>query len=179
MKKAFAVFLVFFFLATFYLLRATYTYAVCPVCTIAVGAGLGLSRYLGIDDTVSGLWVGGLILSSSLWFIDWVGKKRNKALSTNYQLLATISMYLFVLVPLWLGKVIGHPYNRIFGIDKLVLGTVIGSIIFLGAVWADKKVRQIKGHQLFSYQRVIFPVASLIIGSIIMYLVLRIMNYGK
>ena len=25
--------------------------AICPVCTVAVGAGIGLSRWLGIDDS--------------------------------------------------------------------------------------------------------------------------------
>ena len=32
--------------------------AVCPVCIVAVGAGLGLSEYLGIDDTIAGVWIG-------------------------------------------------------------------------------------------------------------------------
>lgn len=30
--------------------------AVCPICTVAVGAGVGLSRCLGIDDSITGLW---------------------------------------------------------------------------------------------------------------------------
>src|SRR3989304_8183686 len=67
--------------------------AVCPVCTIAVGAGLGISRALGIDDAVTSVWIGGLILSMSFWFIDWIGKKRKKPLTTNYQLLTTVLMY--------------------------------------------------------------------------------------
>jgi len=29
--------------------------AVCPICTVAVGAGVGLSRWLGIDDTIN--WI--------------------------------------------------------------------------------------------------------------------------
>jgi len=49
--------------------------AVCPICTVAVGAGLGISRWIGIDDSVTGVWVGGLILSSGLWMADWVKKK--------------------------------------------------------------------------------------------------------
>jgi hypothetical protein len=34
--------------------------AICPLCTIAVGAGVGLSRWIGVDDAVTGLWIGGL-----------------------------------------------------------------------------------------------------------------------
>ncbi|HRZ29924.1 MAG TPA: hypothetical protein P5052_04275 [Candidatus Paceibacterota bacterium] len=29
--------------------------AVCPVCTVAIASGVGLCRYLGIDDLISGL----------------------------------------------------------------------------------------------------------------------------
>jgi len=50
--------------------------AVCPICTLAVGAGVGLSRWLGIDDTISGLWVGGLIVSLIYWTIDWLGEEK-------------------------------------------------------------------------------------------------------
>jgi len=50
--------------------------AVCPVCTVAVGAGLGFSRYLGIDDTISGIWIGGLMVSISFWTIDWMKTKK-------------------------------------------------------------------------------------------------------
>ena len=49
--------------------------AVCPVCTIAVGASLGLSRWLGVDDTISGLWIGGLIVSTTLWTYSWMKKR--------------------------------------------------------------------------------------------------------
>ena len=49
--------------------------AVCPVCTVAVAAGLGISRWIGIDDAVTGVWVGGLILSSGLWMADWIKKR--------------------------------------------------------------------------------------------------------
>jgi len=31
------------------------SYATCPVCTVAIASGLGLCRYIGIDDVVSGL----------------------------------------------------------------------------------------------------------------------------
>jgi hypothetical protein len=41
---------------------------VCPVCTIAVAGGVGLCRYLGIDDLISGAWIGALLFS--LFFVD-------------------------------------------------------------------------------------------------------------
>jgi hypothetical protein len=49
--------------------------AVCPVCTVAVGAGLGLAQWLGIDDVLSGVWIGGLIVSLAFWNDAWLVKK--------------------------------------------------------------------------------------------------------
>ena len=48
---------------------------VCPVCTVAVGAGVGILRGLGVDDVITGLWFGALIVSSIMWFINWLNKK--------------------------------------------------------------------------------------------------------
>jgi len=51
--------------------------AICPVCTVTVGAGIGLSRWLGIDDSITGLWLGAFLLSISLWTIDWLDRKKS------------------------------------------------------------------------------------------------------
>lgn len=159
-----------------YLLFVPKALAVCPVCTVAVAAGLGLSRYLGIDDTISGVWVGGLILSSSFWLIDWLEKKKFQKLTPYYNFkyrvwLVTILMYAIFLLPLWTGGIIGHPFNTLFGIDKLLLGTAAGSVIFLLALYADKKARELKGKQLFKFQKVVFPVFGLLLISLILFLI--------
>ncbi len=150
--------------------------AVCPVCTIAVGAGLGISRWLGIDDAVSGVWVGGIILSSSFWLIDWLQKKKFKSLSFYYKFqykkwLVLFLMYSLVIIPLFTSGIIGHPFNTILGIDKLIFGTAVGSAAFLAGMYLDKKVREIKGKQLFSFQKVAFPVGALIVASLILFVI--------
>ncbi len=141
--------------------------AVCPVCTVAIGAGLGLSRYLGVDDLISGIWVGGLILSFSLWLINWLVKKQIKFWGMSW--LAVILMYALTLLPLWWGDILGHPFNKIWGIDRLLAGVIAGSVIFMLAVWVDKMVRKTYDRQLFIYQKVVFPVAGLILMSIFAY----------
>ena len=78
-------------------------------------------------------------------------------------------MYTFILLPLWYGKIIGNSVNAILGIDKILFGTGLGSAAFLFGVWADKKVREIKSRQLFNYQKVIFPLTSLVIASLLIY----------
>ncbi len=168
MKKINKVFL-FFSLATSYLLLATNSYAVCPVCTIAVGAGLGLSRYLGIDDTITGLWVGGLILSSAFWAADWLHNKKVGIKLSVLNGAMSVLFFFVTIIPLYFTDIIGHPYNQVYGLDKLVFGTLFGMVIFLLALALDKQVRKINGRQLFVYQKVVFPVTSLAIISLIMY----------
>ena len=58
------------------LLFAAPAAAVCPVCTVAVGAGLESARLLGVDDVITGIWAGGLTLSLFFWTAGWL-KKHN------------------------------------------------------------------------------------------------------
>ncbi len=48
--------------------------AVCPVCTVAVGAGLEGARLLGVDDVITGIWAGAVPV-----FLDgWLVKKTRR-----------------------------------------------------------------------------------------------------
>jgi hypothetical protein len=139
----------------------------CPVCTVTVIAGLGLSRLLGIDDVVISLWIGAFILSFSFITIDWIEKKWPKLKIKRFSIPVIVLMYLLVLVPLKMNGSIGLPGNILWGIDKIVLGVIIGSIVFLFGAWTDKKERKIKGKQLFKFQKVVFPVIALILASVV------------
>ena len=118
------------------LLFAKKALAVCPLCTIAVGAGVGLSRWLGIDDAITGLWVGGLIVSMIVWTESWLDKKN---IRFKGRLLADIiAYYTLIVVPLYYSGIIGSPVNTLCfcGLDKLLLGIIAGSISFwTGASW--------------------------------------------
>jgi len=162
-----------FLSSIFYLLSSTTAHAVCPVCTIAVGAGLGLSRYLGIDDSLSGLWVGGLILSAALWTADWLHKRGLKIKIRVINIVSIIAFYALTIIPLYYSGVIGHPYNTIYGMDKLLFGTIIGSLVFTLGISLDKIARKKYGRQFFVYQKVVFPVVSLIIITLIFYLAIN------
>ncbi len=157
----------------FYLVFANKISAMCPVCTIAVGAGLGLSRWLGVDDVISGIWIGAVLLSSALWFYNWLAKKYSKLGSRYFLALSIIVTFGIVLIPLLKTGVIGHPFNTILGIDKLVFGNILGALTFTLSIWADKKVRKIKGKQLFQFQKVVFPVVLLILVSAVMFFITK------
>jgi hypothetical protein len=152
----------------------------CPVCTVTVIAGLGISRLLGIDDVIASLWIGAFILSFSFVTIDWIKKQKwylHFNGSTVKQFTSStvfILMYLFVLIPFKLNHTIGITRNTLWGIDKIILGIFLGSIVFLIGVWADKFQRKRFKKIFFPYQKVVFPVAILVITSLVFYFVLNI-----
>jgi hypothetical protein len=146
----------------------------CPVCTVTVIAGLGISRLLGIDDTISSIWIGGLILSLSFITITWIAKKWPKFNPKYYTVPTFVLMYLFVLIPLKEGHIIGIVGNTILGIDKIVFGIFVGSITLLAGAFLDKLQRKKFPKIFFAFQKVVFPIVALIISSVIFYYITRV-----
>jgi len=170
MRKFFVILsLVFFGLLVFISAQA-----VCPVCTVGAVAGVGLCRWLGIDDLITGVWVGGLLFSSLLWFWYWLVKKKPAIKNTKIGLLITLVWYGVVILPLYFVGVIGHPYNELWGIDKLLFGIMAGTIVFALSVRFNnylKKKNQDKVY--FPYQKVVLPIGFLALASVIFYIIVR------
>jgi ABC-type multidrug transport system fused ATPase/permease subunit len=143
-------------------------FAVCPICTIAVGAGVGLSRWLGVDDTITGLWIGAVILSSAFWTESFLEKRKWNFVGSLFFMI--VAYYIIVLIPLYAKKIIGHPFNKICGMDKLLFGIILGSVIFTLAVSLDLYIKNARnGKVLFYYQKIVIPIILLLIASLILY----------
>lgn len=146
--------------------------AFCPVCTIAVGAGVGFSRWLKIDDTIAGVWIGGLTVSLITWTLNWL-RSKNKTFRYD-KIIITLLYFGFVVVPLSWSNIIGHPSNRLWGIDKLILGMISGGGVFLLSGLAYQKLKERNnGKAHFPFEKVVFPVASLVIMSIVYFLITK------
>jgi len=145
-------------------------HAVCPICTVVVVGGLGISRWLGIDDVVTSVWIGGLILSSGFWFSNWIQKRKWPIPFPDITSLAIF--YLLTIPSLYWGHFIGLKGNTLWGTDKVLLGTIIGSIAFLIGMGADKLLRKINhGHVYIYFQKVIMPVLMLALASLGLFLI--------
>jgi hypothetical protein len=144
--------------------------AVCPLCTIAVGAGVGFSRWLGIDDSITGLWIGGLVVSLIMWTESWFDKKNIHFKWRAF--ITTIGYYIIVVIPLYFMGIIQPINGDAFSVlvDKLILGIVVGSAGFwFGAEWYLSIKNRNNGHANFPFQKVVMPIAPLIIFSIVFY----------
>lgn len=162
------IYLLFIFTISF--LFAKKVLAVCPICTIAVGTGVGFSRWLGIDDTITGLWIGGLIVSMITWTEGWLKKKNIRFRGRT--LINILAYYTLIITPLYYSGIIGNPFNTLCacGLDKLLFGIIAGSSTFwFGESWYFYLKERNNGHAYFPFQKVVMPVLPLIILSIIYY----------
>lgn len=154
------------------LFSAKSAFAVCPVCTVAVGAGIGLSRWLGIDDTITGLWIGGLTVSLIMWTINWFNKKN--IVFKFRKIITSAGYYLIIVAPLYWMGIMGHSYNKIWGIDKLLLGIIIGSVLFLNSsLWYQSLKKKNGDRAYFPFQKVAMPVGFLAVFSVIFYFITK------
>lgn len=147
--------------------------AVCPLCTIAVASGVGFSRWIGIDDTITGLWIGALTLSMAFWNINWFDKKKIHFKFRNT--ITILAYYLLVVFPLWGMGIIGNKLGALktfgtesaFSVDKLTLGIMVGTFTFWTSVeWYAHLKNKNHGRAHFPFEKVVIPNALLLILSL-------------
>lgn len=142
---------------------------VCPVCTVAVGVGVGFLREFGVSDLITGIWFGALIVSSIAWMIDYLNRKNIHFLFRK--ILVIILFYGIFIVPLYFWKVQGS----IVMTPLLLKGIIIGTFVFILAVLSHNYLKKInEGKVLIFWQKVIVPLVFLILASIIAHLILLI-----
>ncbi len=146
--------------------------AVCPVCTVAVGAGLEGARLLGVDDVITGIWAGGLTLSLFFWTAGWLKKRGVK--SAFWQIVVPFVFYYSFLGMVYLFPSVVFGANTLWGIDKFLLGAIVGTVAFyLGARWYIKIKRDNGGHANFAFQKVVVPLSFLLIVTVIFWFITK------
>lgn len=161
-----------FIMAIICALVAADVFAVCPVCTVAVGAGLEGARLLGVDDVITGIWAGGLTLSLFFWTAGWLRKHGVK--SVFWQLIVPFVFYYALLGMVYLLPDVYFGVNTIWGIDKFLLGIIVGTICFwLGARWYVSIKRRNGGHAQFAFQKVVVPICFLLIATLVFWIITK------
>lgn len=155
-----------------YVLFLPVAMAVCPVCTVAVGAGLEGARLLGVDDVITGIWAGGLTLSLFFWTAGWL--KKRGVTSAFWQIVVPFVVYYGLLGLVYALPSVEFGVNTLWGIDKFLLGTIVGTVAFyLGARWYIKIKRDNGGHAKFAFQKVVVPLSFLLVATLIFWLITK------
>ena len=141
----------------------------CPLCTAATIVGVGVTRSLGWDDSIVGVFVGAMIVSSALW-INNIFKKRNVG-GNAFLRIGSITIATFVLTVLsfYFAGIFG-PANtyRIFGMEKIIFGTFSGAIVSFITFFSSNEIKKRnEGKVLFNYQTMVITFGALIFNALI------------
>lgn len=144
----------------------------CPLCVAGAAAGITLTRWVGVDDSITGVWIATLLGAMSFWIEKWVSKKLNIKRMDILRpvlyvgiLLSTIwSFYQFNLV---------IRMSQIFGLDKLTFGMLSGGIVFYIVDMINDSIIKKNGKVFFPYQRLIVSLGSMIILSLLIYILIN------
>ena len=163
----------------FILILLENTMAHCPLCTGAAVAGVAGARYLGLDVSLVGIFTGAFAISLALW----INRKSKIYFRYQKQIVIILSFLLTIIpviysikdtiyIPLFLYGGYGSLLNRIYSINKFLLGSVIGGIITLFAYYIHTNIKIKYNRILFPYQGIVLTMALLILASIPLYIIL-------
>ncbi|KKQ48285.1 MAG: hypothetical protein US68_C0038G0006 [Candidatus Shapirobacteria bacterium GW2011_GWE1_38_10] len=146
-------------------------YAHCPLCVAGTAFGITLTRLLGVDDSITGIWIGALLGAISFWtYMAIVSKLKKGSISW---LKPTVYLAIFAST-LWsfykFGLII--KMEKMFGLDKLTFGILVGGAAFYLVEIINNLIVKIKGKSLFPYQRIAFSLGMTAILSIADYILI-------
>lgn len=144
--------------------------AQCPVCIVTVGGGLLIAKKLGLDSLLTALWISGLNVAISFWFVSFI--KKPKFLKSP--LLWTLIMFVSTYIYLASTKQMYHKNDTFMHVDKVLVGLIAGTLVWLLGIGVDKLIRKYNnGKVLFFYQKVIVPLTLLVVTSGIFSLLIK------
>lgn len=136
--------------------------AQCPVCIITVGGGMLIAKKMGIDDLLVSIWISALNTAIAFWLAPKIKIKflKNGHILALLLLLTTLSYFYFT-------DQIG-PSNQIVGLNKIVLGQIIGLIAMAIANHGYLFVKKKNSNKTpFPYAKVVFPLVLVFLVTII------------
>ncbi len=141
-------------------------YGVCPLCTVAVGAGVGASRWLGVHDAIVGLWIGAFLLALSWWISAYL--RAHGYTFIGYRVLVPVAIYATTWFSVWCSC--GFGCCRLWGASCLSMGVLIGGVVFAAATITSCVLKKMhNNHVLFYFQKVVIPFVLLLLASILVY----------
>lgn len=139
----------------------------CPVCAVVIVSGLSISRFLGVEDCVVGVWVGALLLAMSSGIVLLLKKKNINNIFLN---LVIYVLDYCMIIPLYVGKTPQLVFNSktIFFIDEFLFSVIAGSVVLFFSSKLYYYMKNKNGKPHFPFEKVVLPIVNLIILSIIL-----------
>lgn len=147
-----------FFISSF--LITTPVFAICPVCVAATGGMLATARLFGVDDLITGTFVGGLIVSVAAW-VNRLLVKRNKG--RNYLPFQSVVLTVFLLLLfITISFIVRLISFALF--DRILIGTLTGVFITSIALKLNDFLRENNGNKNYVlFQHILVIITFLLI----------------
>lgn len=82
--------------------------------------------------------------------------------------------YAITIIPMYSMGIMGDSYNMLWGVDKILLGVITGSIGFAGGIaWYERMKARNDGHAHFPLEKVVISVGVLFVLSGIFYFITK------
>ena len=144
---------------------SNFVMAHCPLCTAATAAAVVAARWYGVDDLIVSTFIGGMIISTGYWAHNWL-KKRSKGKGyIKFQLpILVLLSYASIVFTFYSAGFLGNTAAKftLFGVDKLFIGSTIGSIVTIFAFAMHEKLRKYNGNKNYMpFQAIVLALALL------------------
>lgn len=144
--------------------------AQCPICIVTVGGGMLIAKKLGIDDFLISIWISAFNTAIAFWLAPKIKIKLLKNGHVLALLLITTTLLYFKFT-----DQLGSSTNRLLGIDKIIFGQTIGFIAMAAGNHCYHFFKKRNGGKtIFPYARVVFPVTSVLIFTLIFKLIFKL-----
>lgn len=161
------------FISLFILIPSAFAH--CPLCTAATGAAVAVTRLYGLDDSIVGVFVGGMVVATGLWISNLLKRINGNKEYVKFQPAITLLLsFILTIVTLYFANLVGpnNPF-KILGIDRILFGTLVG----IGISFMSFKVHNLlriynKNRNFIPYQSILILIVSLAISSSILYMLM-------
>ena len=155
----------------------------CPLCTVGAAAAAGGALWLGVNEIVVALFIGGFAMSMGLWFSKIVKKKYFSGQNILIAALVFASTLLPILplitsehnvYPIYISLFgsYGSFFNRTYLIYKTFLTGLFGGFLVMTSPHLSKQITKLRDGKIIPFQGVAMTILLLmIIGGLIQILI--------
>ncbi|OGM59046.1 hypothetical protein A3A75_05240 [Candidatus Woesebacteria bacterium RIFCSPLOWO2_01_FULL_39_10] len=148
------------------------TYAHCPLCVAGAAAGITLTRWVGVDDSITGIWIGAFLGASSFWLLRILGQKNKIFFNRFIRFIVYVFIFVITLWSFYRFNLVGKM-GDVFGFDKLTFGMVVGALVFYLVDILNGYIKRKNGKSLFPYQSIVFSLSSMVLSSVAVYILIN------
>lgn len=135
-----------------------------------------IAKKLGIDDLLVSIWISALNVAIAFWLAPKISRSAfgGKIKYLNNKHFLSLLLLITTLLYFQFTDQIGTATNRVWGIDKILFGQIIGFLTMALANYSYQFIKKRLGHTPFPYAKVVFPLSCVFLVTFAFKLLFRL-----